>query len=173
MISSVKPEVIALGKFYREESPYLYIPSIQRQFVWDTEDIKELIDSIINGYPIGSVIIWEPTTKFPSIPLVGDGNDSKVKYILDGQQRLTALMLIKNGWQLVRGNKRITASRISYVPENRKLYISEKKGIDISLIVNATLGDAKSLVELQRTYPTLYEKTINTIGQRIVNYEFQ
>jgi hypothetical protein len=84
MISSVKPEVVALGKFYREESPYLYIPSIQRQFVWDTEDIKELIDSIINGYPIGSVIIWEPTTKFPSVPLVGGGNDSKVKYILDG-----------------------------------------------------------------------------------------
>ena len=68
----------------------LRIPSIQRQFVWDAEYIKELIDSIVNGYPIGAVIIWEPTSSFPSAPLYGKDVKSGRRYVLDGQQRLTA-----------------------------------------------------------------------------------
>jgi hypothetical protein len=43
MISSVKPEVVALGKFYREESPYLYIPSIQRQGCTVLKILKTLV----------------------------------------------------------------------------------------------------------------------------------
>ena len=65
-IESIKPQLIALREFYKSEASTLRIPSIQRQFVWDAEDIKELIDSIVNGYPIGAVIIWEPTSSFPS-----------------------------------------------------------------------------------------------------------
>jgi uncharacterized protein with ParB-like and HNH nuclease domain len=86
-ISSIKPDVIALRELFKEEAETLNIPSIQRQFVWDSEDVKELIDSIVNGYPIGAVIIWEPTTKFPSAPLIGNKSRQKfARYVLDGQQ---------------------------------------------------------------------------------------
>src|SRR5262245_55796794 len=143
-IKSIKPDVIALRELYKEEALTLQIPSIQRQFVWDSEDVKELIDSIVSGYPIGAVIIWEPESNFPSAPLIGGTNpSSSARYVLDGQQRLTALMLIQNGWQLSRGDKTIQCTPISYVPENNRLYLSAKKGIDISLIVNASLGDAE------------------------------
>ncbi len=170
-VGSIKPEVIALREFFKEEAPHLRVPSIQRQFVWDEEDIKELIDSIINGYPIGAVIIWEPTSKFPSAPLVGtDGRYGVARYVLDGQQRLTALMLIKNGWSLERGSKTIAVTPISYVPENGKLYLSSHKGIDISLIVNATLGDPERLLELQGKYPRSYRKAMDAVGEKIVNY---
>ena len=67
-VGSIRPEVLALRDFFKEEATSLRIPSIQRQFVWDAEDIKELVDSIINGYPIGAVIIWEPRSRFPSAP---------------------------------------------------------------------------------------------------------
>lgn len=171
-IGSIKPEVIALRKLFKEEASSLRIPSIQRQFVWDPEDIKELIDSIVSGYPIGAVIIWEPSASFPSAPLIGEDTDSDgERYVLDGQQRLTALMLIKNGWQLARGSKKILTTAISYIPENEKLYLSSKKGIDLSLIVNATLGDADCLMRLQKEYPALYKKAIDQVGERIVNYE--
>ncbi len=104
-VGSIKPEVIALREFFKEEAPQLRIPSIQRQWVWDAEDVKELIDSIINGYPIGAVIIWEPNSKFPSAPLIGEDTRGKdVRYVLDGQQRLTALMLIKEGWRFSRAS---------------------------------------------------------------------
>jgi hypothetical protein len=171
-IGSIKPEVIALREFFREESPLLRIPSIQRQFVWDAEDVKELIDSIINDYPIGAVIIWEPASKFPSAPLVGTGGKfSTARYVLDGQQRLTALMLIQNGWELVRGSKTITTTPISFVPENGRLYLSAKKGIDVSLIVNATMGDADCLTKLQKEYPASYRKAMGAVGEKIVNYK--
>jgi hypothetical protein len=170
-ISSIKPDVIALRELFKEEASSLHIPSIQRQFVWDSEDVKELIDSIVNGYPIGAVIIWEPTTKFPSVPLIGSTSAGPARYVLDGQQRLTALMLIQNGWQFLRGDKPIQCTPISYVPENNRLYLSSKKGIDISLIVNASLGDADSLTKLQREYPAKYKQAMNFVGERIVNYK--
>jgi Protein of unknown function DUF262 len=121
-VGSIRPEVIARRKFFKEEASPLRVPSIQRQFVWDEEDIKELVDSIISGYPIDAVIIWEPRLRFPSAPLIG--KDSKVggaRYVLDGQQRLTALLLIRNGWELERGSKKIKTTPISYVPETGKL----------------------------------------------------
>jgi hypothetical protein len=171
-IGSVKPEVTALRQFFKKEADSLRIPSIQRQFVWDAEDIKELVDSIISGYPIGAVIIWEPKGKFPSAPLIGkDKKAGEHRYVLDGQQRLTALMLIKTGWTLDRGGKEITTTPISYVPDNQKLYLSSKKGIDLSLIVNASLGDAESILRLQKQYPGSYKKAMDGVGERIVNYE--
>jgi hypothetical protein len=171
-VGSIKPEVIALREFFKEEAPLLRVPSIQRQFVWDAEDIKELIDSIISGYPIGAVIIWEPTSKFPSAPLIGsDTKTGTARYILDGQQRLTALMLIQQGWKLARGLKEISTTPVSFVPENGKLYLSGRKGIDISLIVNATLGDADCLTRLQKDYPISYKKAMDIVGEKIVNYK--
>lgn len=103
-ILAVKPQLTPLGTFWNEEAHCLRIPTIQRQFVWDAEDVRDLIDSIVNGYPIGAIIIWEPTTEFPSAPLLGGDEKDTRRYVLDGQQRLTALSLLMNGgWQIQRG----------------------------------------------------------------------
>ncbi len=37
----------------------IYLPAIQREFVWDTEDIEKLFDSIMGDYPISSFLFWE------------------------------------------------------------------------------------------------------------------
>ena len=171
-IGNIEPKIMSLRKFFDEESSNLLIPTIQRQFVWDGEDIKELIDSIINGYPIGAIIVWEPTSKFPGVPLIGKENERGInKYVLDGQQRLTALVLIKNGWNISRGSKMINITPISFVPENEKFYIGEKKGINISLLVNASLGEPKAITKLQREFPTTYEKAMKSVATKIINYE--
>jgi len=96
---------------------------------------------------VGAIIIWEPTTEFPSAPLFGPDREDTRRYVLDGQQRLTALSLLMNGgWEITRGDKTIRTSAISYVPETGKFYLSEKKGIDVSMIVKAASGDAESLL---------------------------
>lgn len=85
------------------------LPSIQREFVWDPEQICRLFDSLMQGYPIGSFLFWKIEKahvrdfKFydfvlhyherdnrhcPILELTGE---SPVTAILDGQQRLTAL----------------------------------------------------------------------------------
>jgi hypothetical protein len=80
-------------------------------------------------------------------------------------------MLVQTGWKLSRGSKEITTTPISYVPDNQKLYLSSKKGIDLALIVNASLGDAESILKLQRDYPNSYKKAMDGVGEKIVNYE--
>ena len=63
------------------------IPEIQRPFVWDSSKVRDLIDSLYKGYPVGYIITW----KNPDVKLK-DGTTSQGKHILiDGQQRVTAL----------------------------------------------------------------------------------
>jgi len=63
------------------------IPEIQRPFVWDSSKVRDLIDSLYQGFPIGYLISWQN----PNVRLK-DGSISKGKKILiDGQQRVTAL----------------------------------------------------------------------------------
>ncbi|MEW6688057.1 MAG: DUF262 domain-containing protein [Pseudomonadota bacterium] len=170
-IKSIKPQLTPLRDFWNEDAGTLRIPTIQRQFVWDAEDVRDLIDSIVSGYPIGAIIIWEPSSEFPSAPLIGkDGTDTR-RYVLDGQQRLTALSLVMNGWQLDRGAKTIRTSAISYVPETGKFYLSEKKGIDVSLIVKAALADADALTKLQKNYSAVFRRVIDRVGSKIVGYQ--
>ena len=70
------------------ESGEIAIPEIQRPFVWDATKVRDLIDSLYEGYPIGYLIAWRnPTVKLK------DGTSSEGKRVLiDGQQRVTALM---------------------------------------------------------------------------------
>ena len=63
------------------------VPEIQRPFVWSSIQVRDLIDSLYKGYPVGYIIIW----RNPNIRLK-DGKLSDGKRILiDGQQRITAL----------------------------------------------------------------------------------
>lgn len=74
------------------------VPEFQRDFVWTTRQVIDLFDSIIKGYPIGSIILWKPESaefkelnKIGGIPINKYSNSDK-QYILDGRQRLTALI---------------------------------------------------------------------------------
>ena len=63
------------------------IPEIQRPFVWDSANVRNLMDSLYQGFPVGYIIAW----RNPNIRLK-DGTFSEGKKILiDGQQRITAL----------------------------------------------------------------------------------
>jgi hypothetical protein len=74
------------------------IPEFQRDFVWTTGQIMDLFDSMMKGYPIGALILWKPErAEFHSLnELEGisveafSGPDKQ--YVLDGRQRLTALI---------------------------------------------------------------------------------
>ena len=80
------------------EGNYL-VPKFQRDFVWSCKQIIELFDSIIKGFPIGSIIMWKPEKdKFDTIKEVGgvpiNAINSDSSYILDGRQRITSMMSV-------------------------------------------------------------------------------
>lgn len=75
------------------------IPEFQRDFVWDKRQMIDLFDSIIKGFPIGSIILWSPEKDdFESFGIIGGIKIKKSKqphfYVLDGRQRLTTLISV-------------------------------------------------------------------------------
>lgn len=73
------------------------IPAFQRGFVWDPERVAYLMDSIYKGYPFGSLILWRTKEQLRSerqlgpFKLPAQEDEYPVDYVLDGQQRLTAV----------------------------------------------------------------------------------
>ena len=75
------------------------IPEFQRDFVWEKRQMIALFDSIIKGFPIGSIILWAPQNdEFDHINNIGGVNIAKCTnprfYVLDGRQRLTTLLSV-------------------------------------------------------------------------------
>lgn len=96
------------------------IPEIQRPFVWDAAKVRDLIDSLYQGYPIGYLIAWHN----PSVRLK-DGTRSKGKKILiDGQQRVTALMAALLGEYIVDKDYRRVKIIIAFHPKERKFEVT-------------------------------------------------
>lgn len=88
------------------------IPEIQRPFVWDSSKVRDLMDSLYNGYPIGYLIAW----KNPNVRLK-DGRVSEGKKILiDGQQRITALSAAILGEYVVNKEYQKIKIRIAFNP---------------------------------------------------------
>lgn len=76
----------------------LFVPAFQREYVWKRQNAKDLISSLIQDYPTGTMLTWE-TNNPPE--LKGDHKyderQGAVKLILDGQQRITTLYLLMTG----------------------------------------------------------------------------
>jgi uncharacterized protein with ParB-like and HNH nuclease domain len=76
----------------------IFVPAFQREYVWKRENAKNLIGSLMNEYPTGTMLTWE-TNNPPELKgkWQYDQRQGSVKIILDGQQRITTLyLLIKN-----------------------------------------------------------------------------
>jgi hypothetical protein len=67
------------------------IPELQRNFVWDPEKVKRLAESLYRNYPIGSFLMWDSLEY--SEPRTAQSFPQPI-WIVDGQQRITALCLL-------------------------------------------------------------------------------
>lgn len=96
--ATVKPEVVFIEDLLDEvQSGQLRIPKFQRPFVWTPEDMRQLLDSIVKGYPIGSLLIWETAEQVASLDSIGPfaiaaSQVKPISFVLDGHQRLTTLL---------------------------------------------------------------------------------
>lgn len=79
------------------------LPDLQRPFVWDDKKVRDLLNSMLKGYPIGFVITWQSpnSTKSKQIGEIEHGYKTPSKLIIDGQQRLTSLFAVMKGFQVV------------------------------------------------------------------------
>ena len=94
------------------KSGEIAIPEIQRPFVWDASKVRDLMDSLYQGFPVGYIIAWRnPTVKLK------DGSLAEGKKVLiDGQQRVTALTAAIAGQQVVNQDYKQVRIRIAFHP---------------------------------------------------------
>lgn len=94
------------------ESGAIAIPEIQRPFVWTSTQVRDLMDSLYQGYPVGYIITWQN-----SDVKLKDGSTSQGKRILiDGQQRITALRAAISGLNVVDKKYKKRRIAISFNP---------------------------------------------------------
>ena len=106
----------------RINSRKVFLPAIQRKYVWDDMQVVKLMDSIMLGYPIGTFLFWKVKKKVVNdnhysmyefikdyherdlcnnpnapAPFTFESDDDSLWAVLDGQQRLTALYIALQG----------------------------------------------------------------------------
>ena len=102
------------------KSGEIAIPEIQRPFVWNSAKVRDFIDSLYRGYPVGYLIAW----RNPDVRLK-DGSQSPGKRILiDGQQRVTALLAALIGRQIVDKDYSSKRIAIAFHPGDEKFEVA-------------------------------------------------
>lgn len=133
------------------KSGEIAIPEIQRPFVWDATQVRNLMDSLYQGYPVGYLIAWRnPTVKLK------DGTSSAGKRILiDGQQRVTALMASLLGHEVLNKDYETVGIKIAFHPMEEKFEVSnpaiQKDAAWITDIADLFSPSAK-LLQITRDY---------------------
>lgn len=139
------------------------IPEIQRPFVWQASKVRDLLDSLYNGYPIGYLIAW----RNPNVRLK-DGRVAEGKKILiDGQQRVTALSAAILGHPVIDKNYKRVRIVIAFHPIKEQFEVRnsaiEKNPLwipDISDIISGKERISSVVREYCRLNPEVAEETV-------------
>lgn len=92
------------------------IPEIQRPFVWNSSKVRDLLDSLYQGFPIGYIITW----RNPNIKLKDGSSSEGKKILIDGQQRVTALTAAILGEHVIDEDYKRIRIKIAFNPIKEK-----------------------------------------------------
>lgn len=95
------------------------IPEIQRPFVGDATKVRKFLDSLFQGYPVGYLIDW----RNPDVRLKDGTSSSGKRILIDGQQRVVALMASLQGREIVDKNYQKRRIRIAFHPGKRQFEV--------------------------------------------------
>lgn len=152
------------------KSGEIAIPEIQRPFVWSSTKVRDLMDSLYQGYPIGYIIAW----RNPNIKLKDGSLSEGKKILIDGQQRVTALTAAIIGQQVVNKDYKKIRIKIAFSPLEEKFETltpaieKDRKWVnDISTVFNGNLFDIVGNYLEQN--PDADKNKIQTVFQGLIN----
>ncbi|MDY6863951.1 MAG: DUF262 domain-containing protein, partial [Thermodesulfobacteriota bacterium] len=102
------------------KSGEIAIPEIQRPFVWDATKVRDFIDSLYFGYPVGYLIAW----RNPDVRLKDGSTSTGKRILIDGQQRVTALLAALIGQQIINKDYRRVRITIAFNPDKESFEVS-------------------------------------------------
>jgi hypothetical protein len=159
------------------ENGNIKIPVFQRGFVWSDEAILSLLDSIYRGYPVGSILLWSSKHKLNSTRNVGGfilpdtPEDYPVKYVLDGQQRLTTLYAVFHSDDKAIDPDLAKRFDISFVPDSEQFVPTINADSEKSINMRDLLDAPRLLRHLSR-FDEDNQSKIAVLQERIKDYEF-
>ena len=130
------------------------IPEIQRPFVWNNSKVRDLMDSLYQGYPVGYIISW----RNPNVKLKDGSLSEGKKVLIDGQQRVTALTAAILGQYVINKTYQRVKIKIAFNPIEERFEVQNpailKDKTWLHDITDAFSGKI-SLLKLVRDYSTL------------------
>ena len=102
------------------ESDEIAIPEIQRPFVWNAAKVRDFIDSLYFGYPVGYLIAW----RNPSVRLKNGTESAGKRILIDGQQRVSALLAAMLGRLIVNKNYKRVRIAIAFHPGEERFEVT-------------------------------------------------
>ena len=152
------------------KSGEIAIPEIQRPFVWDSSKVRDLMDSLYQGYPIGYVIAW----RNPNVRLKDGSLSEGKKILIDGQQRVTALTAAILGQYVVNKTYERVKIKIAFHPIDERFEVQNPAIVkdktwlpDISHAINGDLFEmADKYFELN---PDVDKKQVRNAFSNLMN----
>ena len=141
----------------------LGLPELQRPFIWKDSKVRDLFDSMMCGYPIGYLMLWECPTleKKKTIGTDAHNYESPKHVIMDGEQRLTSLYAVIKGKKVVNSKYDEKAIIISYCPLRNKFEVGYQ----------ATKKDPEWIYNISEVFTTSnITKLIINFTKKLVEY---
>jgi len=112
LVSDIEREVIAL-------------PDLQRPFVWEDVKVRDLLDSLFLGFPVGTLVFWHTSDK-DSRTIGGDRPGLRsTALVIDGQQRLTSLFAVMKGVEVIGKDGEPRRIVIAFRPRDGRFEVSD------------------------------------------------
>lgn len=149
------------------KSGEIAIPEIQRPFVWEPTKVRNLLDSLYFGYPIGYLITW----RNPTIRLKDGSYSAGKRILIDGQQRVTALMAALLGRQVLTKDYETVRIRISFNPIEEKFEVANpaiQKNTAWIYDISTVFHPDASITELTDNYSIINPEADRRIVSRIL-----
>ena len=162
------------------KSGEIAIPEIQRPFVWKPRQVRDLIDSLYMGYPTGYLII----SQNPDMKSKDGSSTAGKKIMIDGQQRVTALMTAIVGSEVLDSDFKKRRIKIAFNPqaseaEDEEIFkvqdnaiLKDKRWIpDIAELFKADFGSFKFIRQYVSDNPEMDEEVLNNVLESLRNLQ--
>ena len=152
------------------------LPDLQRPFVWKDNKVRDLLDSMLKGFPIGYIMLWASPADYDRTNRIGSNEkiyQQPDDLVIDGQQRLTALLAAMEGVRIKDKDYKERPIKISFNPLTREFKVwsnaYERSAEYISAISEVFAADrAHDIPKYRRNYIKNVNEAREKNGQKLL-----
>lgn len=119
----------AIGSLIEDIDPErgaIALPDLQRPFVWEDTKVRDLLDSLFIGFPVGTLVLWHTTDEREARALGSSDRALRATtLVIDGQQRLTSLYAVMRGRDIRDRDGEARTIQIAFRPRDGRFEVCD------------------------------------------------